>query len=105
MAGQRVHAVRHRFCLTRVREGRVTPQEAVDIEMPERPTIGDMLMNRPLLALSVAAALALAGCRDNPNADLDAHEAVVAKRAAGAADTGGSRKGDFGPPQGEMIEA
>ena len=62
-------------------------------------------MKRPLLVLSIAAALALSGCRDNPNADLDAHEAVVAKRAAGASDTGGSRKGDFGPPQGEMIEA
>ena len=63
-------------------------------------------MKRPLLlAVSIAAALALAGCRDNPNAGLDAHEAVVAKRAAGDADTGGSRKGDFGPPQGEMIEA
>ncbi|WP_295361973.1 copper-containing nitrite reductase [Arenimonas sp.] len=63
-------------------------------------------MKRPLLlAVSIAAALALAGCRDNPNANLDAREAVAAKRAAGAADTGGSRKGDFGPPQGEMIEA
>ena len=62
-------------------------------------------MKRPLLLTCIAAALALAGCRDNPNADLDAHEAVVAKRAAGATDTGGSRKGDFGPPQGEMIEA
>ena len=57
MAGPRVHAVRHGFCLTRVREGRVTPQEAVGIESTVRPTIGDIAMNRPLLVLSIAAAL------------------------------------------------
>ena len=48
-------------------------------------------MKRPLLVLSIAAALALSGCRDNPNADLDAHEAVVAKRAAGGVNPGAGR--------------
>jgi nitrite reductase (NO-forming) len=60
-------------------------------------------MKRHLLALSIAALLALPGCRDNPNADLDARGKASA--AADTADTGGSRKGDFGPPQGEMINA
>jgi nitrite reductase (NO-forming) len=60
-------------------------------------------MKRHLLALSIAALLTLPGCRDNPNADLDARGKATA--AADTADTGGSRKGDFGPPQGEMINA
>lgn len=50
----------------------------------------------------VAALLALPGCgRENPNASLDDR----GKATAGTTDTGGSRKGDFGPPQGEMITA
>ena len=61
-------------------------------------------MKRHLLALSIAALLALPGCRDNPNANLDARDQPTAA-ANGESDTGGSRKGDFGPPQGEPIEA
>lgn len=61
-------------------------------------------MKRHLLALSIAALLALPGCRDNPNANLDARGKATAA-ATGESDTGGSRKGDFGPPQGEPIEA
>ena len=60
-------------------------------------------MKRHLLALSIAALLALPGCRDNPNANLDSRGKATASADAG--DTGGSRKGDFGPPQGEPIEA
>ncbi|WP_227978209.1 multicopper oxidase domain-containing protein [Arenimonas daejeonensis] len=55
-----------------------------------------------LLALSIAALLALPGCRENPNAGLDDRGKSA---TAAASDTGGSRKGDFGPPQGEMINA
>jgi nitrite reductase (NO-forming) len=43
----------------------------------------------------VAATLWLAGCGDPPEQ----------AAATSAADTGGSRKGDFGPPQGEPIKA
>jgi nitrite reductase (NO-forming) len=62
-------------------------------------------MKRSLLVLSIASALALglAGCRDNPNAELDKRD--VAAAAATADVTGGSKKGDFGPPQGEMVTA
>ena len=60
-------------------------------------------MKRTLLALAIASLLAAAGCgRDNPNATLDARDQAS---AATDGDTGGSRKGDFGPPQGEPIEA
>ncbi|PZO09590.1 MAG: nitrite reductase, copper-containing [Lysobacteraceae bacterium] len=62
-------------------------------------------MKRHLLAIAIAIAipLALAGCgRENPNASLESR----GKATAGAeTSTGGSRKGDFGPPQGEPIEA
>ena len=55
-------------------------------------------MKRLLLALTVAAALVAAGCtRTTGTAD--------AAAAATAAETGGSAKGDFGPPQGEPIHA
>ena len=47
-----------------------------------------------LIAAAMVAALALAGC----NAGRDAE-------VAGNGDTGGSAKGDFGPPQGEPIKA
>lgn len=45
------------------------------------------------LALAVAAALALAACGGNP------------APAGEVADTGGSAKGDFGPPQGAPVKA
>ncbi len=63
-------------------------------------------MKRSLLVLSIAAALALslASCRENPNQARDAREAA-AQGAPAEQDTGGSRKGDFGPPQGEPIQA
>ena len=54
-----------------------------------------------ILALTATLVLAIAGCRgtstdqDTAGADGRAH----------AADTGGSLKGDFGPPQGQPIEA
>ena len=50
-----------------------------------------------LFVATVAAAFALAGCRGDTD---------VADAPAGAAsDSGGSLKGDFGPPQGEPIDA
>ncbi len=58
-----------------------------------------------LVLLALVAALAAAGCRENPNAELDARERGQAAAAAATGDTGGSRRGDFGPPQGEPIEA
>lgn len=58
-------------------------------------------MKRLLLAFAIAAAAGLAGCDSNPS-----------NAAAGAsapppapAETGGSARGDFGPPQGEPIKA
>ncbi|HEY6134494.1 MAG TPA: copper-containing nitrite reductase [Rubrivivax sp.] len=58
----------------------------------------------PLLCLMTA--LALAGC-DSREAAPAAKPEVAASAGASAAvrDTGGSRKGDFGPPQGEPIKA
>ena len=60
-------------------------------------------MTRTALSLLIAAALALAGC---------GHNAAPATGKIGTtdapdtdADTGGSRKGDFGPPQGEPVKA
>ena len=49
-----------------------------------------------LLLVLIAATLALSACRgdDKP-----------ATSTAAATDTGGSRKGDFGPPQGEPVDA
>ncbi len=63
-------------------------------------------MKSTLLAFSIAAVLAasLAGCRDNPNEARDAR-AAAESGAPAEQDTGGSRKGDFGPPQGEPIQA
>ncbi|TAK39929.1 MAG: nitrite reductase, copper-containing [Lysobacteraceae bacterium] len=54
---------------------------------------------RPVIVATIAAALALAGCKGD--------QATTAKPAGKAttSDTGGSLKGDFGPPQGEPIEA
>ena len=51
----------------------------------------------PLLALSLAIAMALPACRQDAAAD--------AKPATATTDTGGSAKGDFGPPQGAPVEA
>ncbi len=50
-----------------------------------------------LLALSFAIALALPACRDEAPPD--------AAATAKTDETGGSAKGDFGPPQGEPVEA
>ncbi|KAA2284838.1 copper-containing nitrite reductase [Arenimonas fontis] len=62
-------------------------------------------MKRSLLALAIVSLLAAGGCgRENPNAKLDARDRAAAA-AAQPGDTGGSRKGDFGPPQGEVIQA
>ena len=52
-------------------------------------------MSKIAATLLMAAALALASCGGNNNPS----------QAADAADTGGSRKGDFGPPQGDPIKA
>ena len=52
-----------------------------------------------LLALSLAIAVALPACRG----EAPATDTTPAKTAGG--DTGGSAKGDFGPPQGEPVEA
>jgi nitrite reductase (NO-forming) len=48
-----------------------------------------------MVLLACAAALALSGCTREPPTPVP----------VAAADTGGSRKGDFGPPQGEPIHA
>ena len=53
-----------------------------------------------LLALSLVLALALPACRGTSDADK-----ADATSATAAQDTGGSAKGDFGPPQGEPVEA
>ena len=65
------------------------------------------MTNHRLLALSIAAALVLAGC-DNNNVNAPrtgVGGADVPAATTGAADTGGSKKGDFGPPQGEVVNA
>ena len=54
-----------------------------------------MNKQRLVLLLASVAALALAGCSRES----------APKVTAAAADTGGSRQGDFGPPQGEPIHA
>ena len=54
-----------------------------------------MNKQRLVLLLASVAALALAGCSRES----------APKAPAAAADTGGSRQGDFGPPQGEPIHA
>ena len=63
---------------------------------------------RATLVTALALALGLAGCGD-PSAgykERKASEAATEAAAAAAKDgTGGSAKGDFGPPQGEPIKA
>jgi nitrite reductase (NO-forming) len=51
-----------------------------------------------VIATAVAIALALPGCRDAGDAETSTDKAAVA-------DTGGSAKGDFGPPQGQPVDA
>ena len=64
------------------------------------------MKNSRLLALSTVALLALAGCdNNNVNAPRESRGAAAPPAAAAEGDTGGSRRGDFGPPQGEMITA
>ena len=60
----------------------------------------DMTKVFGLVALSLAIAFSLPACRGNTDADK-----ADAKVTASAEDTGGSAKGDFGPPQGEPVEA
>ncbi len=57
-------------------------------------------MKHALFALAIAAALGLAGCKSG-NGSTDKPDA----KAAAVVETGGSAKGDFGPPQGEPIRA
>lgn len=54
-------------------------------------------MHRALLILWLSAAVASFGCTQR--------EAAAPPAEAAASDTGGSLKGDFGPPQGEPIKA
>ena len=57
-------------------------------------------MKRLLLAIAIVAAAGLAGCSSNAGTgSTSAAEGTV------AVETGGSAKGDFGPPQGEPIKA
>ncbi|MDR7133343.1 nitrite reductase (NO-forming) [Lysobacter niastensis] len=53
-----------------------------------------------VIATAVAIALALPGCRDAGDA-----ETSTDKAAAASDETGGSAKGDFGPPQGQPVDA
>lgn len=53
------------------------------------------MLKQQMMLLACAAALALSGCIREP----------AAPGGVATADTGGSRKGDFGPPQGEPIHA
>ncbi len=55
-------------------------------------------MKKVLLMLTCCAAVALNGCTDQT-------PITTAQAAPILSDTGGSRKGDFGPPQGEAIRA
>src|SRR5688572_11950372 len=90
--------------LTCVMEGRARRNEAG----PEGPCFQtESTMKRLFSCLPLAAAIALLpACRDNPNQALDAREQAEAEAGAGTGEvTGGSREGDFGPPQGEMITA
>jgi nitrite reductase (NO-forming) len=54
--------------------------------------------------LAVALALGLGACSPDAGGPSDATAAASAPAAA-STDTGGSRKGDFGPPQGEPVKA
>jgi len=60
-------------------------------------------MRRLLLAVAILGATALGGCTSRPLSDAGA--ANVPANTASADMTGGSAKGDFGPPQGEPIHA
>ncbi len=62
-------------------------------------------MHRATSLICFCAALALAGCNRQDAAAPAAKPDAAATAAAAASDTGGSRKGDFGPPQGEPIKA
>lgn len=57
-------------------------------------------MKRLMLAIAIVAAASLAGCSSNTGS-----EGSAVAKAPAAVDTGGSAKGDFGPPQGEPIHA
>ena len=52
----------------------------------------------------LCGALALAGCSRGVDPTISSANAAAADPAT-ASDTGGSRKGDFGPPQGDPIKA
>jgi nitrite reductase (NO-forming) len=62
-------------------------------------------MKRLLIVLIVAAATALAGCGDKAIQAPRRGDGAADAPSTATADTGGSRRGDFGPPQGEPIEA
>ena len=53
-------------------------------------------LSRSLFLAAAFAAFAMAGCSDKPD------EAASTPQAS---DSGGSRKGDFGPPQGKPVDA
>ena len=54
-----------------------------------------------LMAFAAMAALLLSACDRDNNAD----SADTPRAEATDGETGGSRKGDFGPPQGQPVEA
>ncbi|MGV8930941.1 MAG: copper-containing nitrite reductase [Luteimonas sp.] len=57
-------------------------------------------LSRHIVIATAIAMLALTGCRQD--ADVDS---AKSRPAAAATETGGSLKGDFGPPQGEPVNA
>lgn len=66
------------------------------------PLLKGMFMRRvtqSLVLATAALAMTLAGCDSSKESGKDTAKAAAAK------DTGGSRKGDFGPPQGEPVKA
>jgi nitrite reductase (NO-forming) len=58
----------------------------------------------PASAILLCGAIALAGCSRGVD-PTSAANATPTSPVAAASDTGGSKKGDFGPPQGEPIKA
>lgn len=56
----------------------------------------------PAAIACLALAFGLSGCQGNPSQQA---QAVAPAATSAQADTGGSLKGDFGPPQGEPIKA
>lgn len=58
----------------------------------------------PVFTLLLCGMFTLAGCSRGTSAEPPTPGNASAVAGA-AADTGGSRKGDFGPPQGEPIKA